>query len=84
MADRPRRLRAIWHRFAAHCHLFRGTPTRIWLDHVFNALFGIGERLTAESADRYYDRIDACLAKPEFRPTHGLTASQPMLRNSVR
>jgi len=35
-------------------------------------------------ADRYYDRIDACLAKPEFRPTHRLTASQPMLRNSVR
>ena len=60
--------RAIWHRFAAHYHLFRGTPTRIWLDHVFNALFGIDERLTAESADRYYDRIDACLAKPEFRP----------------
>src|SRR5438309_2894392 len=60
--------RAIWHRFAAHYHLFRGTPTRIWLDHVFNAVFGIDERLTAESADRYYDRIDACLAKPEFRP----------------
>src|SRR5438046_6009206 len=60
--------RKIWHKFAAHYHLFRGTPTRIWLDHVFNALFGIDERLTAESADRYYDHIAACLAKPEFRP----------------
>jgi glucuronate isomerase len=60
--------RAIWHTFAAHYHLFRGTPTRIWLDHVFNALFGIDERLTAESADRYYDHIAASLAKPEFRP----------------
>jgi glucuronate isomerase len=24
--------RAIWRRFAAHYHLFRGTPTRLWLD----------------------------------------------------
>ena len=48
--------------------MFRGTPTRIWLDHVFNTVFDIDERLTPESADRYYDRIAACLAKPEFRP----------------
>ena len=60
--------RAIWHRFASHYHLFRGTPTRIWLDHVFSTVFDIDERLTPESADRYYDRIAACLAKPEFRP----------------
>ena len=60
--------RAIWHRFASHYHLFRGTPTRIWLDHVFSSVFDIDERLTLESADRYYDRIAACLAKPEFRP----------------
>ena len=26
------------------------------------------ERLTAESADRIFDRINACLARPEFRP----------------
>jgi len=60
--------RKIWHRFASHYHLFRGTPTRSWLDHVFSAVFGIDERLTAESADRYYDHIDASLKKPEFRP----------------
>jgi len=58
----------IWHRFAAHYHLFRGTPTRIWLDHVFATVFGIGERLTPESADRYFDHIDACLKTPEFHP----------------
>ena len=58
----------IWHRFAAHYHLFRGTPTRIWLDHVFATVFGIGERLTPESADRYFDQIDACLKTPEFHP----------------
>src|SRR3954471_22764584 len=25
--------RAIWRRFAEHYYLFRGTPTRLWLDH---------------------------------------------------
>jgi len=60
--------RAIWQAFAAHYHLFRGTPTRIWLDHAFHEVFGIRERVSAESADRIYDHINACLAQPEFRP----------------
>jgi glucuronate isomerase len=60
--------RKIWRTFAAHYHLFRGTPTRIWLDHAFATVFGCTERLTAESADRTFDRINACLARPEFRP----------------
>ncbi|MFO1305096.1 MAG: glucuronate isomerase [Burkholderiales bacterium] len=60
--------RKIWRIFASHYHLFRGTPSRVWLDHAFSTVFGIEERLTAESADRYFDRINACLAQPEFRP----------------
>jgi glucuronate isomerase len=60
--------RAIWHRLAQNYHLFRGTPTRIWLDHAFHEVFGIRERLTANSADRLFDHINTCLAKPEFRP----------------
>ena len=48
--------------------LFRGTPTRIWLDHAFATVFGIDERLTPESADRVFDRINDCLAQPAFRP----------------
>ena len=60
--------RTIWRAFAAHYHLFRGTPTRIWLDHAFHTVFGIDERLTAESADRYFDRINECLAQPQFHP----------------
>jgi glucuronate isomerase len=60
--------RKIWHTFAANYHLFRGTPSRLWLDHAFLTVFGIEERLTSESADRYFDRINACLARPEFRP----------------
>jgi glucuronate isomerase len=60
--------RAIWRLFAERYHLFRGTPTRLWLDHAFHTIFGLNERLTAESADRYYDRIDACLREDAFRP----------------
>ena len=60
--------REIWRTFAAHYHLFRGTPTRVWLDHAFHENFGVRERLTPESADRMFDQINASLAKPEFRP----------------
>jgi glucuronate isomerase len=60
--------RAIWRRFASHYHLFRGTPTRAWLDHTFATLFGFTERLSAANADAYYDRIDDALRTPEFRP----------------
>src|SRR5688500_5367201 len=32
--------RTIWRRFAENYHLFRGTPTRLWLDHTLATLFG--------------------------------------------
>jgi glucuronate isomerase len=60
--------RAAWRTFADHYHLFRGTPSRLWLDHVFAEIFGIDEALEAESADRYFDTINAALATPAFRP----------------
>jgi glucuronate isomerase len=60
--------RAIWRRFAAHYHLFRGTPTRMWLDHAFATLFDIEERLSAANADALYDRIAERLAEPAYRP----------------
>lgn len=60
--------RRIWRLFASHYHLFRGTPSRMWLDHSFQHVFGIDRRLTAETADWYYDHIADCLARPEFRP----------------
>ena len=60
--------RRIWRTFAEHYHAFRGTPTRLWLDHAFHEVFGIGERLTPKSADRLFDRINECLARADFRP----------------
>jgi glucuronate isomerase len=60
--------RKIWQLFARHWRLFRGTPTQLWLNHVLYNLFGVRERLTPESADRIYDEIAGCLARPEFLP----------------
>lgn len=63
--DDPRR---IWRLFAEHFHLFRGTPTRMWLEQSLHDTFGIRERLSAGSADRIYDQVSDLLARPAFRP----------------
>lgn len=60
--------RKIWKLFAGHYHLFRGTPSRAWLDWVFAAVFGLDVRLEPATADHYYDVIDAALKTPGFRP----------------
>jgi glucuronate isomerase len=60
--------RKIWRRFAEHYRLFAGTPTRLWLDHSFETLFGLAERLSPANADRHYDVIADALKRPEFRP----------------
>jgi glucuronate isomerase len=60
--------RVIWRRFAGAYHLFRGTPSRLWLDWVFAELFGLDVRLSTETADLYFDRISERLATPAFRP----------------
>ncbi|HYD36565.1 MAG TPA: glucuronate isomerase, partial [Allosphingosinicella sp.] len=60
--------REAWRLFASHYHLFRGTPSRLWLDHVFAELFGLDVALEAATADLYYDRIAEALATPAFRP----------------
>ncbi len=60
--------REVWRIFAKHYYLFRGTPTRLWLDYSFTTLFGLTERLNEGNADQYYDTISKALATPEFRP----------------
>jgi glucuronate isomerase len=60
--------RRVWRIFAEHYYLFRGTPTRMWLDFAFQELFGLSERLSAGTADHYFDVIAEKLQTPEFRP----------------
>jgi glucuronate isomerase len=60
--------RTIWRLFARHWFLFRGTPTRTWFDHSLREVFGVREKLNADSADRIYDLLADALGRPEFRP----------------
>jgi glucuronate isomerase len=60
--------REAWRLFAGHYYLFRGTPSRVWLDHVFAEVFGIDVALEPATADVYFDRIGEALATPAFRP----------------
>jgi glucuronate isomerase len=60
--------RAIWQRFADNYHLFRGTPTGVWLDHELHDLFEVRVKLDGGSAQFVYDQIAERLRSPEFRP----------------
>ncbi len=60
--------RKVWRLFAEHYYLFRGTPTRMWLDYVFSEVFGLTDALDGSTADSYYDHIDQLLKQPEFLP----------------
>jgi len=60
--------REVWRIFAKHYYLFRGTPTRLWIDYAFEKQFGLKKRLGPDNADEYYDVIAKRLETPEFRP----------------
>jgi glucuronate isomerase len=60
--------RKTWRLFAEHYYAFRGTPSRMWLDHVFKEVFGLEVALNSATADDYFDHINACLNRPEFLP----------------
>jgi len=60
--------RRVWHIFASNYYLFRGTPTRMWLDYVFQEVFGLQELFSEKTADLYFDTISEKLATPEFLP----------------
>ncbi len=64
----PDEPRAIWRTFAERYHLFRGTPSRLWLDWVLAEVFGAEIPLTAGNAERAYERISERLAEPAYRP----------------
>jgi glucuronate isomerase len=60
--------RESWRLFAERYHLFRGTPSRMWLDWVFAESFGLETVLSGETADHYYDHITQQLTTDAFRP----------------
>lgn len=60
--------RESWRLFAQNYHLFRGTPSRMWMDWVFAEAFGFDVQFSSETSDLYYDRITEALATDAFRP----------------
>ena len=59
---------AIWKIFAENYYLFRGTPSRMWMDYVFSEVFGLQVALDSSTADHYYQVIDAKLKEDSFKP----------------
>ena len=60
--------RKVWRIFCRNFHLFRGTPSGIWLKHELGSIFGINEKPSAENADILYEIISAKLSSLEFAP----------------
>jgi glucuronate isomerase len=58
----------VWQLFGENYHLFRGTPTRLWMDHVLAEVFFIEQRLDGDSAQDIYTEITKLLATPEYLP----------------
>jgi glucuronate isomerase len=60
--------RTIWRTFASHYELFRGTPSRLWVDHALETVFSVNTRLSLDTADAAYDAIAERLTDPAYRP----------------
>lgn len=60
--------RKIWRLFAENYYLLRATPSRMWIDHSFEHVFGLEQEFSPDTADAFYDHISDCLAQDAFRP----------------
>ena len=60
--------RKIWRLFCENFHLFRGTPSGIWLIEELRSVFGVEEKPDASNADALFDLITEKLSSPEFSP----------------
>lgn len=59
--------RAIWRNFCENWKLYRGTPTRYWLEHELVEIFGIIQRPNATNADAIYDELLRKLNTDEYK-----------------
>ena len=60
--------RGIWRTVCANWHLFRATPTGIWLRDELADVFGIQLKINSRNADAIYDALEERLSRAEFRP----------------
>ncbi|WP_299550840.1 glucuronate isomerase [uncultured Tateyamaria sp.] len=60
--------RQVFRLFAAHWHLFLGTPSQLWIEYVLRETLSCALPLGVDTADAIYDHIEAWLADPANRP----------------
>ena len=60
--------REAWQLFAKNYYLFNATPSKTWIDHSLDFMFGIDKPLGPDTADEIYDTIDAALKTPDLLP----------------
>jgi glucuronate isomerase len=60
--------RQVWRLLCAHWPLFRGTPSRYWLESVLADVFDVAVRPSAHTADAIYDQVAERLATDAYRP----------------
>lgn len=60
--------RKIWKLFCENFHLFRGTPSGIWLTHELSQVFNVDEKPSASNSDFLFDSVSSKLSSPEFSP----------------
>ena len=60
--------RDIWKVFSENYHVFRGTPSAMWLDYSFEKVFGLSKPLSSFNSDYYFDTIQKKLSQKEFLP----------------
>ena len=60
--------RRAWQLFADIVHLFRATPSGVWLADGLRGVFGVEKPLSGKNAGAVYDELSEKLGRPEFRP----------------
>jgi glucuronate isomerase len=60
--------REAWRTFCEYWYLFRGTPSRLWLEASLAEIFGVTHPLGPQTADAVYDELAAKIAEPAYRP----------------
>jgi glucuronate isomerase len=60
--------RLVWRALADGYHHFLATPSKLWLDHTLQEVFGVTIPLRAATSDEIYDEVAACLGRDDFRP----------------
>lgn len=61
-------LRKIWRLFCEHYYLFRGTPSRVWLDHALYEICRVPCEVNLKNAETIYDYLMEVFQDDLFRP----------------